>query len=403
MPNYNLNGNANSSNTPAIDAFGRQRTSQPFTVFDSKQVFDTQPLIWNNSLTNATATYNTNQASTTLAISAAIGVGIRQTYRRFQYQPGKSQLVLMTGVLGAGVANATKRLGLFDDNNGLFFELAGATLRVVRRTNVTGTPTDNPVNQSAWNLDKLDGTGPSGVTLNPALTQIFVIDFEWLGVGRVRFGVVINGVIVYCHEMNHANVLNLVYMSTPNLPLRYEVRTSANATASITHICTSVQSEGGLEPGGYQFSVDRADDDFVTNNDASIYPLIAIRLKSAYLGATINLLNLSVLAVSNAAYRWALLLDPTVVGTALSFTDIPNSALQADVATTNATTLTGGTKLASGYIQQTNEGNLIVLRPSELTLGASIAGVSNILVLAVQRLGVSAETFYGSLGWRELL
>lgn len=318
MPNYNLNGNANSSNTPAIDAFGRQRTSQPFTVFDSKQVFDTQPLIWNNSLTNATATYNTNQASTTLAISAAIGVGIRQTYRRFQYQPGKSQLVLMTGVLGSGVTNATKRLGLFDDNNGLFFELAGSTLRVVRRTNVTGTPTDNPVNQSAWNLDKLDGTGPSGVTFNPALTQIFVIDFEWLGVGRVRFGVVINGVIVYCHEMNHANVLNLVYMSTPNLPLRYEVRTSAAATASITHICTSVQSEGGLEPGGYQFSVDRGATPLITNNNASIYPLIAIRLKQAYLGATVNLLTASILATSNAALRWLLLLDPTVVGTALS-------------------------------------------------------------------------------------
>lgn len=404
MSQYAINGaGLVDPNSAVIDAFGRSRVSMPFTVFDSKQIFDTQPLIWNNSLTNASATYNTNQASTTLAISAAIGVGIRQTYRRFQYQPGKSQLIFMTGVLGAPVTNATRRIGYFDDNNGLFFELANSTLRVVRRTNVTGTPTDNAVNQSNWNLDRLDGTGPSRINLNPALTQIFVFDFEWLGVGRVRFGVVINGEVIYCHEMLHANVLSLVYMSTPNLPLRYEIRTSAAVSASLVHICSSVISEGGLEPGGYQFSVDRGATPLQTGNDTNIYPLIAIRLKSGYLGATVNILGVSVLCTSTAAFRWMILLDPTVTGVAFSFSSITNSALEADVARLNTTTLSGGTLLASGYSQQTNDASLNILRPTEISLGSTIAGVANIAVLAVQRVTGAAETFYGALNWRELL
>lgn len=389
--------------SPAIDAFERLRVTNPYTVFDSKQLFDTQPLIWNNSLTSASATYNTNQASTTLSISAATGVAIRQTFRRFQYQPGKSQLILMTGALGAGVANAIKRIGYFDDNNGVFFEQSGTTLRIVRRTNTSGTPADNTVNQADWNLDRLDGTGPSGVTLNPAFTQIFIIDFQWLGVGRVRFGIMVDGAIIYCHEMNHANNMPTAYMSTPNLPVRYELRTTADATASLLHICSAVIAEGGLEPGGYQFSVDRADTPLITNNDAQIYPLVAIRLKSDYLGATVNILNISILATTNAAFRWVLLLDPTVTGTAFSFSSVTNSALEADVARLNTTTITGGTQLTSGYSLQTNEANMNLIQPTELSLGATIAGVANIIVLGVQRLGVAAETFYGAIGWRELL
>jgi hypothetical protein len=404
MSQYAINPSV-SPDSAFIDAFGRSRVSTPFTVFDSKQVFDTQPLIWNNSLSGAgvTATYNANQASTTLAIAATTGTAIRQTYRRFQYQPGKSQLIFMTGVLGVPVTNATKRLGYFDDNNGLFFELANSTLRVVRRTNVTGTPVDNPINQSAWNLDKLDGTGSSKVSLNPALTQIFVIDFEWLGVGRIRFGIVLGGVIIYCHEILNANVLNVVYMSTPNLPIRYEVRTSASASASITHICASVQSEGGLEPGGYQFSVDRGATPTVTGNDTNIYPLIAIQLKAAYLGATVNILTANVLATTNASIRWMILLDPIVAGVVFNMVSVTNSAIEADVARLNTTTLTGGTLLASGYVQQNTDANLNIIRPTDLTLGATIAGVANVIVLAIQRLGSTAETVYGALGWRELL
>lgn len=151
------------------------------------------------------------------------GVRARQTRMRFNYQPGKGQEVILTGVFGAGQAGITKRIGYFDTNNGLFFQLSGTTLSVVRRTSTSGSPVDNVVTQANWNIDKLDGTGASGVTLDLTKTQIMIIEFEWLGVGRVRYGFDIDGKIIFVHQLFNANNLTEVYISTPNLPVKYEI------------------------------------------------------------------------------------------------------------------------------------------------------------------------------------
>lgn len=391
---------------PNLDAFDRLRISNPATIFDSKLLADNQPLVWDDQQTagTATSTYNTNQSSVTLAVtSGATGTRVRQTYRRFNYQPGKSQLVFLSGILGASVANVTKRLGLFDANNGLFFESDGTDVGVVRRTFTSGVAVDNRVAQSAWNLDKMDGSGPSGINLDFTKAQIFLIDFEWLGVGRIRMGFVVNGIIYYCHQFLIANVIPLVSFSVPNLPLRYEISSSVAADASLVAICSSVISEGGQNPTGNLFSVDRGSTGLQTLNDSDLYPLIAIRLKSAQQFATVNPKNLSVICTSTSAYRWALLLNPTITGTGLSFTSLANSAIEYDVSRTNTSKVAAGTgtQVQSGYAQNQGDSNVAAILESNIRLGASIAGVSDILVLAVQRINGTTETFFGSLGWRE--
>lgn len=392
--------------SPNLDAFSRLRVSNPATVFDSKLLADNQPLTWDDQQTagTATSTYNTNQSSVTLAVtSGATGTRVRQTYRRFNYQPGKSQLVFLTGILGANVANVTKRLGLFDANNGFFFESDGTDVGVVRRTFTSGVAVDNRVAQSAWNLDKMDGSGPSGINLDFTKVQIFLIDFEWLGVGRIRMGFVVNGMIHYCHQFLIANVISLVSLSVPNLPLRYELSSSVAADADLTAICGCVISEGGQNSTGNLFSVDRGSTGLQTLNDAGVYPLIAIRLKSTQQFATVNPKNLSIICTSTAAYRWVLLLNPTITGTALSFTALTNSAIEYDVSRTNTSKVMAGTgtQVQSGYAQNQGDSNVAVMLDSNIRLGASIAGVSDILVLAVQRVTGTTETFFGSLGWRE--
>jgi hypothetical protein len=396
-----------------LDAFGRLRISEPQTIFDSKQLNDSQPLFWDDAVLSGagtSSTFNTNQSSTTIAVGVTTaGSRARQTFRSFNYQPGKSTQIFMTFVMGANAAGITRRVGQFSTNNGMYFELAGSTKNIVTRTYTSGSPVNTAVAQSSWNLDKLDGSGaaggnPSGYTLDLTKTQILCIDYEWLGVGSQRFGFVIDGKLIYVHQVNNANSLTLVYMQTPNLPLRYEITNDGSgAAAGLTHICATVIVEGGRDETGILKSVDRGTTALTTLNDSDLYPLIALRLKSTHLGATVVPKSMSLICTSTAAYRWAFLLNPTITGTALSFTGITNSPVEADVARTNATKVTAatGTQLTSGYGQASAEGALTVDLKSDLSMGSSIAGTADILVLAVQRLTGTTESFYAAVAWDE--
>jgi hypothetical protein len=126
-----------------------------------------------------------------------------------------------------------------------------------------------------------------------------------------------------------------------------------------------------------------------------------MRLNSNYLHSTIKLLNFNVNCTSTATYNWYLLLNPTVTGTALSFTQITNSSVDAQINTTNATTVSGGVTLLTGTASQTNETGINIVNATDFAMGSTIAGVADIVVLAVQRATGTTETFYGSLNWRE--
>ena len=395
------------SNNGTFDAFYRQRFFHPETIFDSKQLADNQPIFWDDAQTTGSgtsSTYNTNQASTTIAVSnLTAGTRVRQTYRRFMYQPGKSQLWIQTGVWGAAATGITRRAGLFDNKNGVFFEQTSSGMGVVVRTYTSGSAVDTRVAQASWNIDKMDGTGASGITLDFTKSQIWFCDFEWLGVGRVRFGFFVNGRPYYVHQVLNTNNLALVYMSTPNLPLRYEiVNSGTGAAASFVHICSTVISEGGLRDTGYPFGVNRGATPLTTLNDTDIYPLFAMRLKSGYEFASVKILDMSVVCTSTSAFNYTLLLNPTVTGTALSFTSVTNSSIEVDSTTTNATKVSGGRVLFSGTDNQANfsSGVTSVLN-SDFYFGSSIAGVNDVLVIAVQRLTGTTESFYGSINWKD--
>ena len=118
--------------------------------------------------------------------------------------------------------------------DGIFFEADGDVSWNICKN---GTITES-VPQSAWNVDPLDGTGASGITLNLSAAQIAIIDYQWLGVGRVRTGFVIDGLPYYVHYFNHSNnpTFKSVYMSTPNLPIRYDIQTDGTNAGSLDHI-----------------------------------------------------------------------------------------------------------------------------------------------------------------------
>jgi hypothetical protein len=411
------------SDSPSLDAFARQRISEPFTLFDSKQIWDDSdiandvenyPLFYDNQETSGAGTstvFNVNRASTTLGVSATTaGTRTRQTKQRFNYQPGKSQLVIITGILGGATAGITKRFGYFDANDGLFFEQSGSGMAVVARSNVSGSPIDTAVAQADWNIDKMNGAGASGINLDFSKVQIFFFDFEWLGVGRVRFGFYVDGLPFYCHEVLNANNLTSVYMSNPNLPVRTEIINDGSGAAdNIEHICTTVVSEGGIQPNGVLRFGDIGDttaEDISTPTAGVTYALCGIRLKSNYLSADIREVFVSVIENSGAnnAFVWRLHLNPTITA-ALTYSDVANSAIQFGIADTgtpaNNVILTAnyGTVIAGGY-QSRTDANANIPLESASRLGSLIDGTVDQYVLSSAPITAN-NLFFAGLQWRE--
>lgn len=241
------------------DAFGRLRVSEPTGNFNSQLQYDLHRILWESSLSgSATDTHDANGSGTDLAVTAsASDAGIRQTRRYHRYQPGKSQMILITGALNAATAGIDKRIGYFDADNGIFLEQNSTTaLNFVLRSKVTGSVVNTKVPQASWNLDAFDGNGPSEITLDVTKAQLIIIDLEWLSVGRVRVGFILGGAILYAHEFTNANSTTGAYMTTANLPVRYEIDNTTGAnTGSLKCLCTSVISEGGTtDDMGLQFA-----------------------------------------------------------------------------------------------------------------------------------------------------
>jgi len=235
-----------------IDSFNRFRISNPVTIFDSTHQYEVNSLIWDDGLsTNGTVTHVPEKSAAKLSTGSGTSgdSAILTTKTYHHYQPGKSQLVLMSAVLGTPKDGVAKRIGYYDDSNGLFFQDKNGVLSTVIRSGTSGSAVDSVVPQSEWNIDKMDGTGRSGITLDPSKANIFLVDFEWLSVGRVRFGFVIDGLIYYCHNFLNANSLDTPYSSTANLPLRVEIinHEETNGSTDMLQICSSVISEGGVE------------------------------------------------------------------------------------------------------------------------------------------------------------
>lgn len=396
------------ADTPSIGAFGALKVVQDVTIGEGKQIVDNLPLFWDDqqvSGSGTSSTHSVNRASTKIAVSnATAGVRIRQTFRRYNYQPGKGQVALMTFIMDAASAGDTFELGYFDDQNGLFLRRAGSTLSVVVRSYVTGAAVETDIPQSSWNEDKFDGTGRSGITIDPTKINIFAFDFEWLGGGRVRFGFNIGGITIIAHEQVYANQINSVYMSTPNLPFRYRIANNGTGGARFLEcICTSISTEGGQQDSGLVRFVSNETTPVTCGSVGTWYALLGIRLKSTHLGITIKTLKAALCATTSAdLFTWQLRWNPTVATTVpapFSYTDVTNSALQLAVGLT-ANTVTGGTILNGGY------GASGIATSDDLTnaliLGASIAGVSDTLVLCASPLSTSTGITAG-LTVRELL
>jgi hypothetical protein len=385
-----------------FDAFGRLRVSQPFTLFDSQNRYAADPSFDTSLTGSGTSTFLTNESAVSLAVTTASGDKvIRQTKRYFPYQPGKSLALLMTFVMAAGKANLRQRVGYFDPNNGLFLQRNGTELSFIIRTYTGGSADDTrKVVQSAWNGDPLDGSGASGITLDTTKAQILFADFEWLGVGSVRVGFVIDGQYITAHTFDNANEVMSVYMQTATLPLRIEIENTAAtaSSSSMKQICSTVISEGGYE----QTSVERVArrSTTLTGIGTSFVPLVSIRLASDSLGAVILPKQVRVLPIANGDYEIALVRNATLTGASYDTTTF--ASVDFDV---TATAMSGGDIVLNEYATATNQASAQaqndLLYNFDMQLGATIAGTSDVYTVAVRVLSGTGSAI-GSLAFYDL-
>lgn len=350
---------------PNLDAFSRLRVSEETALFGLTQEYSYHPLIWDHyTVSGGTATHSTNTNSTVIS-TAGTTSGARalcQTKVYFRYIPGKSHFIKMTGTIRKGSAPsgaAFAGIGYYDDENGVFFRDSSAGLAVVERTNTSGSVVETAVLQANWNLDKLDGSGASGITIDPTKEQIWIIDLQWLGVGRVRMGIFVNGNIVYCHQLLHANLTTAAYLRTACLPPRYEVFNSggAGSNISVESICTAIDSEGGINPlAVYPFSYS-AYIGSARSLDNTLRPVVSRRMRDTFNGLTARGIaqatNFTVRVGTNDIY-WELRYNQTVTlgggGTAITNNvDATYSQSEYDTYTGAANTVSGGILVNSGF------------------------------------------------------
>jgi hypothetical protein len=393
-----------------LDAFSRLRVSNPLILHNSQLTYDLAPIIYEQitSGTGATVTHDSTNRCALMTFSSTPtgGSSYMQSYEYIPYQPGRSQLIFITFNMISAVANTVKFAGYSDGVNGVEFQLNGTTKQF---TIYSGSTAGNEtVIQSSWNLDKLDGTGPSGVTLDISKTQILIIDIQALYVGRVRIGFDIDGHVIYAHEFKHANIFSYPYIQTANLPVRCGMTSSATVSTTMNFICSAVMSEGGSEDinvYGYTFVQDSG---LVAVGTGGTH-MMSLRPKTTFNGITnrsrLAFIDVEIYNAGNQTIQWQLCLGQAISGTT-TFNNVNSSYSSTEYNT--AGTLNGSPSIIidGGYVAasgaQKTMVNTAVISRYPITLNAAGA-VRSLGTLTLKCISLSGtQNCYSAIKFREI-
>jgi hypothetical protein len=395
------------------DAFGRVRISNPVTLLDSTFTYDLRPRDFEDiSSGNGVVTHDANGRFAKLAITAgALGVAGLQSYQYTHYNPGKSHLIFMTLCSdpdSVGYASGQKfEAGYFDDDNGIFIRRDDTGAYAVRRSKVTGSVVEEAVATADFNIDPLDGTGPSGVTLDPTKSQILVIDLQFLGVGRVRIGLEVAGAIIYAHEFNFANAQAGMYMQTGSLPVRWRLEdTGTTGFANSQAYCCMVTTEGGAEQNrGVPLAIgSTAAITAASGADTEVLSIRAGLTFNSLVNRIWNILeDVELLNTGNNEARVKIWYDATVTGGTWLSVDASDSGMEYNLTGTH----TPGTGIVIGRFSvpatATAKGAASFAPKNRLPIALDKAGTGRVGIISVTAAGVGGTTpVWGDILWREV-
>lgn len=400
-----------------LDAFGRLKVSNPFTLLDDKFLTSSRNDSWDTLIQNS-GTFTHYSGYNTMVVTSNGDRVVRQSRMYAPYQPGKGLSIIVTGTLATngGSPNLISRIGFYDDgndkipadtsgSNGYFFELNGTTLYIVERTDITGSVVETAVPQSSWNCDPFDGTGPSGIVLDISKRQIFTFELEWLGVGTVVVGFFMRRQLHFAHIFYHANMdTSTPYITRPSLPVRYEIQ-SLGDPGTMVQICTTVISDGGYDPKGSVFADGKLSGEAVSVGTGSETPLIGLRLLAGKRRVLVNILNISSFSQSGGNYVVRIYyipapaINPLTAGTWRSVNTY--SAVEIN-STPTAVSLTGAIKVGEEYVVNQMRSTFAgVENRFSLILTSNIPGNSDYCIVTGQTFSGSVNNVSAAAQWQE--
>lgn len=353
----------------SVDAFGRLRVASPHTIFDSQHQ-DVENDKWDTLIIGTgSKTHLVNESTIKLEVGTANNDSvIRETLRTMPYQPGKSLLIMSTFAMGEPKANVVQRIGYYGANNGIYFENDSGNNYIVLRTSVTGNVVETRVQQSDWNIDKFNGEGYSSQGtgtehqngINVSKSNLFWMDVEWLGVGDVRCGFLVDGLLKTAHIFHNDNRNSTTYMRSAILPLRYEIfnKGVTSSNTAMRQICSTVISEGGYSQINQTRS---ASNPLIGKNltNGINNPMVSIRLKTNRLNAVAVPVSVDLYGLQATAFKYRIYENVTSLTGASWATTDASSAVEYDI---SATSMTGGTLLKEGIFKGLEVAKEISLR-----------------------------------------
>jgi hypothetical protein len=367
------------------DAFGRLRTSTPLALFSDRGYRD-NPLFWSSDINGAGASIDTSDSATTSTLDLTVGTVsgeyvYRQTRRRFIYEPARSSFISNAVAFPPQDSNRRARVGLFDTNDGLYFEDSGTDYQFVYRSGVTGSPVNNTITQSNWNLDSFDGNGPSGININFEDSFVAIIDFTWHGAGLIRYGFLMKGQPMYAHieELSINTGSRFGYIGNPTLPIRLEIENTGTASGSgiLDWKASSVASEGNSVEQGVVLA--EVNSEPLNVDDTTLTPLLSIRLSPSFLNSGAEFIKASILNIDNRPAQVQILYNATLGG-GTNWQTGETDIIQYDE---DSTTVTGGTRVDGTFVL--SEG--AISEPvsfNERGLGFDINDVPDIITIAAR-------------------
>ena len=393
-----------------LDAFSRLRVSNPLVLHNSQFTYDLAPIIYEpiTNGTGATVTFDsTNRcALLTFASTPTGGKAYMQSFEYLPYQPGRSQLIFITFNMLGGVANTLKFAGYSDGTNGIEFQLNGTTKQfVIYSGSSAGNET---VTQSSWNIDPLDGTGASGITLDVTKTQILVIDIQALYVGRVRVGFDMGGQVVYAHEFLHANIFIYPYAQTVNLPVRCGMTCTGTVSTTMNFICSAVISEGGSEDinvYGYTFQQDSGPVSIGTGGTH----MLSLRPRTTFNSITnrsrVAFIDVEIYNAGNQAVQWQLCIGQVITGTT-TYNDVNTNYSSSEynvlgtLSGSPAIIIDGGYVASGGSVKTVTNTAIISRYPITLDAAGLHRAMGTLTLKATSLSG--SQNCYGSIKFREI-
>ncbi len=387
--------------------FGRTKVSEPMTIFDSMHRYRDNGDYSDTTANSATVTFDANQSCALLNVTTASGSEVtRESRKVFPYQPGKSLQVMQTFVFAPAKTNLRQRAGYFSRNNGYYLEQDGTNIYFVERSFSSGTLVETRVPQSQWNIDKLDGSGPSDAVLDLSKSQILFSEYEWLGVGSVRLGFAVDGYFVLAHQFNHANRIAHTYITTATLPIRYEItNTGTTASAStMKQVCASIISNGGYSHTDSEIHTAWRTTPATVGTDR--YPIVAIRMKAGYTDSVILPTFVDIISETSGNGAWAIIKNPSSITGGTWVDDEFTGNVEYN---STATAMSqDGTPLRRQFFAASNqsaaESSIDNLGTWDIQLGRTNAepAVSDVFVLSFRTMSGTMRV-QGMLGWHDLL